>query len=179
LACVCLAFALFVMTALATAISTRLGQVLTIAICAGVFIIGLLSNYWFGRSIYENQRVAQVAMTESPLGADLYDFYRDQVWALAAQRNGMDVQEFIDSGYDPRRYVQLHELLSMDRTGLEDDNAWNEVMLREPGSSMIITLLGPPTADLKVGDSFYYGASPSGIALITPAFDPLDPSIAP
>lgn len=179
LACVCLAFALFVMTALATAISTRLGQVLTIAICTGVFVIGLLSNYWFGRGIYENQRIGQVAITESPIGADLYDFYRDQVWELAAKRNGMEIQEFIESGYDPRRYVQLHELLTMDRDGLEDDNAWNEVMLREPGSSLIITLLGPPSADLKIGDSFYFGASPSGIGLITPNFEPLDPSITP
>jgi len=180
LASACLGMALFVMTALATAVSTRLGQVLTIAICAGVFVLGLLSNYWFGRGIYENQRIGQVAMTESSIpDTDLYDFYRTEVYALAAKRNHMTIEEFDKSGLDPRRYVQLHELLSMDRTGLEADNAWNEVMLRNPGSIMHITLLGPPTVDLKPGESFYYGSSPSGIGLITPKLEPFDPSITP
>jgi ABC-2 type transport system permease protein len=179
LACICLGIALFVMTALATAVSTRLGQVLTIAICSGVFVIGLLSNYWFGRGIYENERIGQVAMTESPIGADLYEFYRDEVWALAAERNNMTTEEFNELGFDPRRYVQLRELLKLDRTDLQDDNAWNEVMLRNPGSVMWITLLGPPTADLKIGDSFYYGSSPSGIGIITPKFEPLDEALSP
>lgn len=179
LACTSLGVALFVMTALATAISTRLGQVLTITLCSGVFVIGLLSNYWFGRGIYENQRIGQVAMTQSPLDADLYDFYREEVYALAAKRNNMTTEEFDEIGFDPRRYVQLRELLKMDRTDLQKDNAWNEVMLRNPGSVMWITLLGPPTADLKIGDSFYYGSSPSGIGIITPKFEPLDPSITP
>jgi len=179
LALVALSMALIVMTALATAVSTRLGQVLTIAICTGVFIFGLLSNYWFGRGIYENQRIGQVAMTESPIGADLYDFYRDEVYALAAKRNHMSVEDFDESGLDPRRYVQLRELLKMDRDGLTDDNAWNEIMLRNSGSMIRITLLGPPTADLKVGDPFFYGPSPSGIGIITPKFEPLEPALTP
>ncbi len=179
LATTCLAMALFVMTALATAISTRLGQVMTIAICTGVFVIGLLSNYWFGRGIYENQRIGQVAMTESPSGFDLYDLYRDEVWNIAALRNGMELEEFVDSQLDPRRYVTLRELLSLDHSKLADDEVFNEVMLRSPGSRMIITMLGPPTVDLKLGDSFYYGSSPSGIELVTPKFTPLDPEIIP
>jgi len=179
LACTCLAIALFVMTALATAVSTRLGQVMTITVCSGVFIIGLLSNYWFGRGIYENQRIAQVSMTESPLGADLYDFYRDEVWDLAAKRNSMTLDEFVESKLDPRRYVTLRELLKMDHTELADDEAFNEVMLRAPGSRMIITLLGPPKVEFKLGDSFYYGSSPSGIGLVTPKFTPLDPNLIP
>ena len=179
LACTCLAMALFVMTALATAISTRLGQVLTITICTGVFVIGLLSNYWFGRGIYENQRIGQVAMTESPLQLDLYDFYRTPVYELAAKRNNMSVEEFDESGFDPRRYVQTRELFKMDRADLETDDAWNQVMLRNPGAMLRITLLGPPTVDLKIGDSFYYGSSPSGIGIITPEFEPFDHEITP
>jgi ABC-2 family transporter protein len=179
LACSCLAMALFVITALATALSTRMGQVLTITICTAFFVVGLLSNYWFGRGIYENERVGQVAMTQSPLDADLYDFYREEVYSIAAERNGMTVEEFDESGIDPRRYIQLRELLNIKKPGLDDDSAYNEVMLRAPGSRLWITLLGPPTADLKIGDSFYYGASPSGIGLITPSFEPLDPSVVP
>jgi len=180
LACTCLAMAIFVMTALATAVSTRLGQVMTITICTGVFMIGLLSNYWFGRDIYENQRIGQIAMTESSIpGTDLYDFYRAEVYELAAKRNSMTVEKFDESGYDPRSYVSLRELTKMDQSKLKDDEAWNEVMLRSPGSMIRISMLGPPTEELKVGDSFYYGASPSGIGLVTPNFEPLDPSVTP
>jgi ABC-2 type transport system permease protein len=175
LACTALSMALLVMTSIATAISTRLGQVLTIAICSGVFVIGLLSNYWFGRSIYENQRFGQVAVVDSPLGLDMYDFFRDQVWEIAAERNGMTIDEFNEAGYDPRRYVSLSELLSLDQSPLKDDINFNEIMLRSPGSVLWLSLLGPATEDIKVGDPVYYGASPSGVGMITPGFAPLDP----
>ncbi len=175
LACTCLAMALMVMTSIATAVSTRLGQVLTIAICTGIFVIGLLSNYWFGRDIFENQRFGQVAVVDSPVGNDLYDFFRDEVWALAAMRNGQTVEEFIEAGYDPRGYVSLAELLTFDQEPLEDDINFNKVMLRSPGSVLYLSLLGPPSEDLSVGDPILYGASPSGVGLITPEFPPLDP----
>lgn len=179
LACLCLAVALLVMTAIATAVSTRLGQVLTIVICTGVFLIGLLSNYWFGRRVYENHRFGQVAMTRSPVGADIYDFFRQQVFDLAASRNNMTAEDFEAAGYDPRRYVTLDEVLRFDQSALKDDSAFNEVMLRAPGSMMRITLLGPTTEDIEVGDPVYYGASPSGVGLITPPFKPLDKGITP
>lgn len=178
IACACLAMALFVMTALATAISTRVGQVLTITICSAVFLVGLLSNYWFGSKIYENQRIGQVQLAESPLGVDLYDFHRDYVWNLAAKRTGRTFDEFVESKLDPRGYVSLKELLAVDDSKLKDDDAYNEVMLRNPGSRLIITLLGPPAVELKLGDSFYYGVSPSGIGLVTPEFKPFDTSIS-
>ncbi|MEX0876572.1 MAG: hypothetical protein WD114_03850, partial [Phycisphaerales bacterium] len=179
LACFCLAIALLVMTAIATAVSTRVGQVLTIVICTGVFMIGLLSNYWFGRSIYENERFGQVAMTDSPEGYDLYDFYIDEVWALAAERNNMTVEEFTQAGYEARSFVSLSELLRFDQDHLADDSAFNEVMLRAPGSQLRITLLGPPRQDLKVGDPIYYAATPSGVGMITPPFTPLEPGFEP
>lgn len=173
LACACLGMALLVMTSIATAISTRFGQVITIAFCAGIFVIGLLSNYWFGRDIFENERFGQVAVVDSPTNLDLYDFFNDQVWDLAAKRNNMSVEEFADAGFDPRRYVSLPELLTFDQEPLKDDTYFNQVMLREPGSVLHITLLGPPREDIKVGDPVYYGASPSGVGMITPEFPPL------
>ncbi len=179
LACLCLAVALLVMTSIATAVSTRLGQVLTIVICLGVFLIGLLSNYWFGRRVYENHRFGQVAMTRSPLNADIFDFFPQQVWDLASSRNNMTPEEFEEAGYDPRRYVTLDEVLRFDQSALRDDSAFNEVMLRAPGSTIDITLLGPATEDIAVGDPVYYGASPNGVGLITPPFRPLDSGVTP
>ena len=171
LSCFALGMALLVIAAVATAVSTRFGQVLTIMICAIVFLIGLMSNYFIGRHVYTNERAGEIAMTRSPLGLDAYDFKRDEVWALAAQRNGMTPDEFYEQGFDPRHYVSIREVLAM---GPVDDPDWQEIMLRSPGSNMIIDLLGPPTIQLKAGDSFYYGSSPNGVGLITPPFAPFD-----
>ncbi len=49
-----LALAILVLTAVAVAASTRLGQVMTIVVCAGVFVLSLLSNHLIGRFAYIN-----------------------------------------------------------------------------------------------------------------------------
>jgi hypothetical protein len=59
-ACVCLIAAVLVLTAIATAVSTRLGQVMTVVVCAGIFLFGLLSNYFVGRYAFQNHWVAIV-----------------------------------------------------------------------------------------------------------------------
>ena len=64
---------MFVLTAVATAASSRLSQVMTIVVCAGVFMLGLLSNHFFGRHIYENQAFARVTAV-APLAFDDQDF---------------------------------------------------------------------------------------------------------
>ncbi|MDX9911287.1 MAG: ABC transporter permease subunit [Phycisphaerales bacterium] len=64
LACLSMLLAILVLTAVATAASTRLGQVMTIVVCAGVFMVGLLSNYFIGRSALENTPVARVGAAE-------------------------------------------------------------------------------------------------------------------
>ncbi len=65
LACTALMFSMLVLTALATAVSTRLGQVMTIVVCTGVFVFGLLSNAFLGRYAFKNQAVAMVVDAES------------------------------------------------------------------------------------------------------------------
>lgn len=51
---------LLVLSAIATAASTRLGQVMTIVICFATFVLGLLSNHLIGRRVYEPQLIGQV-----------------------------------------------------------------------------------------------------------------------
>lgn len=70
-ACLAMVLAILVLTAVATAASTRLGQVMTIVVCAGVFLGGLLSNYFLGRQAFTNDIVgvvhsAQPAETGDP-----------------------------------------------------------------------------------------------------------------
>lgn len=55
----------FVITAIAVAASTRLGQVMTIVTCFGVFVLGLLSNHLIGRWVFRNEPVGQVAFAEA------------------------------------------------------------------------------------------------------------------
>ncbi len=53
-----------VFTALATAASARLGQVMTIVVCAGVFLVGMMSNYFLGRHAFDNRAVARIKSVE-------------------------------------------------------------------------------------------------------------------
>lgn len=82
LASLAMLLALPVLTAVALAASTRLGQVMTIVVCAGVFLLGLLSNYFFGRHAFENDPIAQVESAEPQEDddADLRD--GADVWRL-------------------------------------------------------------------------------------------------
>lgn len=65
MASVCVVCAHLVLTAIATALSARLGQVMTIVICCGVFLGGLLSNYFLGRRAINNEFVAQITKAEA------------------------------------------------------------------------------------------------------------------
>lgn len=56
----CVLLAMLVLTALAVCVSTRLGQVMTIVVCAGVFIGGLMSNYLLGRYAFVNEHFARI-----------------------------------------------------------------------------------------------------------------------
>jgi hypothetical protein len=173
LASACLIMALLVMTSIAAAVSTRVGQVVTILIGAIVFLLGLMSNHMIGRHVFINESVAQIAGTYHESGLDLYDFQRDRVYELAARRNNMTLEEFSDlqPALDPRGYVDIREVLAM---GPVEDPRWSEVTLRVPGSELAIDLLGPPSVQLEVGDSFYYGATPNGVGLVTPSFKPVE-----
>lgn len=69
-ACLTLSMAIMVLTAAATAVSTRLGQVMTIVVCAGIFLLGLLSNHLFGRRAFTNDALGVVEMVQPLSGAD-------------------------------------------------------------------------------------------------------------
>ena len=60
LACVVLAMAILVLTSVAVAASTRVGQVMTLLIAAGVFIAGLVSNHFLGTRAIENELVGYI-----------------------------------------------------------------------------------------------------------------------
>ncbi len=60
IACVSVLAALLVMAALAVAASTRLGQVMTIVVCFGMMLLGLMSSYLVGQYAYDNRPLARI-----------------------------------------------------------------------------------------------------------------------
>lgn len=59
-ACFAMSAGIFVLAAVATAVSTRLGQVMTITVCVGVFLFGLMSNYLIGKHVFNNHLAALI-----------------------------------------------------------------------------------------------------------------------
>ncbi|MCB9837923.1 MAG: ABC transporter permease [Phycisphaeraceae bacterium] len=82
LAGACILLAMPVLTAIALAASTRLGQVMTIVVCAGFFLLGLLSNYMLGRGAFSNHPLAEIR--ETTVVSDDNGDFRDagDVWRI-------------------------------------------------------------------------------------------------
>lgn len=58
LSCAALGMAVLVLTSIAVAASTRLSQVMTLVVCVGVFVMGLLSNHLLGKRAFLNDFTA-------------------------------------------------------------------------------------------------------------------------
>lgn len=59
-------FALWIFAGLALACSTRLDVVPTLAICSALFLLGIMSDYWFGRPAREGEWWATFLYTVTP-----------------------------------------------------------------------------------------------------------------
>jgi len=70
LASACVLLAMPVLAAIAVTASTRLGQVMTIVVCAGAFVMGLLSNHLLGRFAFSNEILATIVNVEAENDAD-------------------------------------------------------------------------------------------------------------
>src|SRR5690606_1416778 len=87
IACAAVMLAMLVLTAVAVAASTRLGQVMTIVVCLGVFLFSLLSNHLVGRRAFENELVGRVeeVVVEGDRDEDLRDPGDSWTVVLAAE----------------------------------------------------------------------------------------------
>jgi len=56
-----------VLTAIATAASARLGQVMTLVVCCGAFMLGMLSNHFLGKRAMDNQFVGLIGAADPEL----------------------------------------------------------------------------------------------------------------
>lgn len=72
-ASLCVLAAQLVFAGVATAASSRLGQVMTLVVCTGVFMLGLTSNYLVGRHAVRNEFFAKV-YSSKPEAAGMAEF---------------------------------------------------------------------------------------------------------
>lgn len=73
LACSALALSMLVLTAIATAASARLSQVMTIFVCLGIFVGSLLTNHFIGRYTHVNTPVGEI-LSASPANPAMAEF---------------------------------------------------------------------------------------------------------
>lgn len=64
LTALCAILAMLVLTSIAVAASTRLGQVMTLVVCTGAFMLGLLSNHLLGRHAFTNTPAGSITSVE-------------------------------------------------------------------------------------------------------------------
>ena len=85
LACISLTVAILVFAAIATAVSTRLSQVMTIVVCVGIFVFSLMSNHFLGSSMFKNTLVGKVTGAQSIVEANKVPFetLNDNVVAMS------------------------------------------------------------------------------------------------
>jgi hypothetical protein len=91
-ASVLILFALWVLAGVALACSTRLEMIPTLAICSGVFVLGLMSDYLFGARAEQGQWWAQLAYAVTPN------------WQLFWMADALDTQKSISWGYVARAF---------------------------------------------------------------------------
>lgn len=135
-ACGSLTMAVLVMTAIATAISTRLSQVMTIVVCFGIFVGSLLSNYLFGRHAFKNTPVATIRTVE---------------------RIGMTSETFDHAGDTLKVTFELPPKVAI-KPG--DSFYFGPV---PNGAAMYVSAFAPFTGDLSKSESLLSSSAPSGL----------------
>jgi len=136
-ACFCLILAVLVMAAVATAASTRLGQVMTILVCVGVFLVALLSNYFVGRHVFTNTPIGEVIGVGHPdvskLGFDTQGELLD-VYLVQPPNPPIAAGEAFYFSPSPNGYPMLHENFEPGARDIRD----SEALLKGP-SALVLT----------------------------------------
>jgi len=93
IAALCVVMALLVLTAIATAASARLGQVMTLVVCCGAFLLGMLSNHFLGSRAIDNDFVGVIGTAQPHLASQATLDENGDVYNITLQ-------------FDPRRQLR-------------------------------------------------------------------------
>ncbi len=100
-----ISLALLVMCAIAIAISTRFGQVMTLFSCLMIFMLGLLTDHFFGQRAYHPQTLARISTVEP--GRDMDENFSDENdWYRVV----------LDTVIDFKRFQKEQEIAEQDPT---------------------------------------------------------------
>jgi ABC-type transport system involved in multi-copper enzyme maturation permease subunit len=152
LAALCVILAMLVLTAVAVALSTRLGQVMTIVISAGVFVLGLLSNHLLGNAAYDNTPIASVSAVTQNADEDTLLRAGDTI-SLTLDRlppQSLEPGTRLFFGADPNG-VSLYAESPREFTGDPDNGT--DLLDTEKGRALIVTDFGREERVLTVANA--------------------------
>ncbi|CAN5749508.1 hypothetical protein BH11PLA1_BH11PLA1_07700 [soil metagenome] len=157
----CVLLALLVMAAIAVAASTRLGQVMTIVICMGVLILGLMSNFFFGSRAFINDNLVRIASANpaAPRFAGFENAGDEYSLTLrAAARRAVKIGEPVWYGPYPNGAALSHP-----DYGFPDAVNTRSDALLQPGASaaLVITAYDPTALTMTLRN---IGASPVAVS---------------
>ena len=87
--------AVMILTAFAVALSTRFSQVVTLILCSGIFMLGLLSDYYFGGPQAQNTLIGQICYRAADLAyvLDMRDERLAQYSSALREESGVDWED--------------------------------------------------------------------------------------
>ncbi len=153
LACFAVAMSMLVLTAVAVCCSTRLGQVMTIVVCFGVFLFGLLANHLVGRRAFVNEPLEQIIAVEPAFDPDTDLADANDSWRITLEDDPTDDFRPGDSFYyapDPsgvRMLVPRHQAFGGDLARRED------FVAPETGPALVVTEVSNGSRDLVVANA--------------------------
>lgn len=166
----CAVLAMMVLTAVAVAASTRLGQVMTIVVCSGVFMLGLLSNHLLGRYAFRNDQIGVVKVVEKRDEATLTRAGEAvRITLRAPARIELKPGQSIYFGPDPSGValaVPAHPRFTGDPNDPRDvrgDRATPGLVVREvlPGNTFTLVITGSLAVDRPPQEGDYVFPAPT------------------
>ncbi|HZW11520.1 MAG TPA: ABC transporter permease [Phycisphaerales bacterium] len=176
IACAAILLALLVLSAVATAASTRLGQVMTIVVCAGVFLLGLLSNHLLGRHAYRNHAVG-IVESSAPVLASRAAFDRsgDEMHVVLRAPPKAEIRRGAPIFYGPN---PSGFMLAGGGTGAPGEESRGVVATHVDGRELTLTIRGEspiPERPPSPGDHLFLrptqvNAAAAGLFAVVPNF---------
>jgi len=130
-----------VLAGVALAASTRLGQVMTIVVAAGVFLAGMLSNHFLGRRAIENEPVARIESVEAERDRDVDFSDAGDRWRLRLTQSPAEafgVGASVYYGPAPSGF----NLVTPEHEPFEGDPEDENALLEVPSGALVVRSIG-------------------------------------
>lgn len=163
MACVAVTGAIVVLCAVAVAASTRLGQVMTLVVCFGVFVLGMLSSPLIGRHAFTNQSIGTISKASAE--RERFDTFENSgdIWNLVLKSPPSQIVKVGDPvwyGPFPNGFsLEVDAYAPIDRARMNERET-----LFKPGQApaIVVTAIDPQQGTLTM---MQVGSSAKGVAI--------------